>query len=153
MPEDHPVAEGRIASAGPEQPGIGQAAQDETEGARHPGGVEDDGLVEEETEEAAAPHDEVLVLLERGGPRVLEGGLDGDGPRLAQAWSFPARHCIMRCFRDMHDRRPSSRAVCVLLLLMMPSCGSNPGGPTPSPSPSPTAQPGGTVAGSYTLQI
>jgi hypothetical protein len=59
----------------------------------------------------------------------------------------------MRCFRDMHDRRPSSRAVCVLLLLMMPSCGSNPGGPTPSPSPSPTAQPGGTVAGPYTLQI
>jgi hypothetical protein len=31
--------------------------------------------------------------------------------------------------------------------------GSNPIGPMPSPSPSPTAQPGGAIAGGYTLSI
>jgi hypothetical protein len=59
----------------------------------------------------------------------------------------------MRCFRDMHDRRPSSRPAGVLLLLMLPACGGNPGMPTPSPSPSASAQPGGPVTGAYTLQI
>ena len=42
----------------------------------------------------------------------------------------------------------------VALFALAGGCGgSNPGGPMPSPSPSPTAQPGGTIAGAYTLSI
>jgi hypothetical protein len=42
----------------------------------------------------------------------------------------------------------------VALFALAAGCGgSNPGGPMPSPSPSPTAQPGGTIAGAYTLSI
>jgi hypothetical protein len=42
----------------------------------------------------------------------------------------------------------------VALFALAAGCGgSNPGGPMPSPSPSPTAQPGGTIAGGYTLSI
>ena len=42
----------------------------------------------------------------------------------------------------------------VALFVLAAGCGgSNPGGPMPSPSPSPTAQPGGTIAGGYTLSI
>jgi hypothetical protein len=39
------------------------------------------------------------------------------------------------------------------LLALAAGCGSNPIGPMPSPSPSPTAQPGGVIAGGYTLSI
>ncbi|HEU0106627.1 MAG TPA: hypothetical protein VFT38_10670, partial [Vicinamibacteria bacterium] len=41
----------------------------------------------------------------------------------------------------------------VALVALAAGCGSNPIGPMPSPSPSPTAQPGGTIAGGYTLSI
>jgi hypothetical protein len=59
----------------------------------------------------------------------------------------------MRCFRDMHGRSLSSCAAAVLLFLLA-TCGSNPGGPTPSPSPTASSpQPGGAVTGPYTLQI
>jgi len=44
-------------------------------------------------------------------------------------------------------------AAVLALVGLLAGCGSKPGGPTPSPSPSPTAQPGGTIAGRYTLQI
>jgi len=37
--------------------------------------------------------------------------------------------------------------------MLTAGCGSNPIGPMPSPSPSPTVQPGGTIAGAYTLSI
>lgn len=48
----------------------------------------------------------------------------------------------------------ASRAVVVALVVFAAGCGgSNPIGPMPSPSPSPTAQPGGTIAGGYTLSI
>src|SRR4029079_2029658 len=40
------------------------------------------------------------------------------------------------------------------LFALAAGCGaSTPGVPTPSPSPSPTAQPGGVIAGGYTLSI
>ena len=39
------------------------------------------------------------------------------------------------------------------LVALLAGCGSGPSGPPPSPSPSPTAQPGGAIAGPYTLQI
>jgi hypothetical protein len=42
----------------------------------------------------------------------------------------------------------------VALFALAAGCGgSNPGSPMPSPSPSPTAQPGGAIAGLYTLSI
>jgi hypothetical protein len=43
--------------------------------------------------------------------------------------------------------------VLALFALAAACGGSNPGGPMPSPSPSPTAQPGGAIAGAYTLSI
>jgi len=49
----------------------------------------------------------------------------------------------------------AARAGTLAALIAVTGCGSSPGGVTPSPSPSsgPGVQPGGTVAGSYTLQI
>jgi hypothetical protein len=76
----------------------------------------------------------------------------GRGSR--KCWGFPEAYGIMRCFSDMHDRSPSFPAACLAVACAaLAGCGSHPGGPTPSPSPSATAQPGGTVAGAYTLQI
>lgn len=53
-------------------------------------------------------------------------------------------------------RSPAGPAAAALLALAVftAGCGSHPGGPNPSPSPSPsTVQPGGNVAGGYTMQI
>lgn len=48
----------------------------------------------------------------------------------------------------------ASRAAAVALVALAAGCGgSNPIDPMPSPSPSPTAQPGGAIAGPYTLSI
>jgi hypothetical protein len=44
-------------------------------------------------------------------------------------------------------------ALIALALALAAGCGSNPIGPMPSPSPSPTAEPGGAIAGGYTLSI
>jgi hypothetical protein len=84
---------------------------------------------------------------------------------------FPAAYCIMRCFRNMHDRLMVPRgaasvrtarswiptrasASLAALGALAIGCGSSPGRPTPSPSPTASAvQPGGPVAGAYTLQI
>jgi hypothetical protein len=47
----------------------------------------------------------------------------------------------------------ASRLGVLALFVLAAGCGSNPIGPMPSPSPSPTAQPGGAIAGPYTVQI
>jgi hypothetical protein len=48
----------------------------------------------------------------------------------------------------------ASRAGVMAIVVFLAGCGgSNPGSPMPSPSPSPTAQPGGAIAGGYTLSI
>src|SRR3990172_4987077 len=92
MPQHDPLTEDDVAAGGPEQPRIEETSKQEPERTGHPRAREHDHLVEEEPAEAAAAHDEVLILPQRGAPRLPQSALDRhlpSGPDVGHAHRVP----------------------------------------------------------------
>ena len=157
-----------------EQPGVGEPAQDEAQGARHPGRGQDDRPRRGGAGRGCGcPRRGPGIWRGRRTSGSLRADLDRDGLGLPQGFRFRRRTVSCAVFgtcttaSDRPTRRGEredgaapdpagrTRGHAGHRRAASVGCGSNPGTPpTPSPSPSPSAvQPGGPVAGAYTLQI